>query len=102
MKLDLKRLYKSIRKDKKYISNKYFGISFERAYPRTLSCHRGVARHFKQSLHRNVHTCNSYYRVNDLQHTIKDYHDVAVTMESNNFFRICDELQMESDFIEIR
>ena len=100
--LDLHRLYRKIRKDKKMISNKYFGISLNKNYPRVLSCHRGVSRQFRQTLDRNVQSQYAYFRVDALQHSIKDYHDVSVTMESNHFFRICEDLLMESEFIEIR
>mmetsp|Transcript_8280 Transcript_8280/g.15611 ORF Transcript_8280/g.15611 Transcript_8280/m.15611 type:complete len:503 (+) Transcript_8280:306-1814(+) len=100
--LDLHRLYRKIRKDKEMISNKYFGISLNKNYPRLLSCHRGVSRQFRQTLQRNVQSQYAYSRVDSLQHTIKNYHDVSVTMDSSQFFRICEDLLMESEFIEIR
>jgi hypothetical protein len=102
MKLDLLRFYKKIKRDKQFISNKYIGISLNRSFPRTLWFHRGVTRHVSQTLYKDVRITNSYAHVDALQHTIKDYHDVAVTMECSNFFRICSDLQMESEYIEIR
>lgn len=108
LKLDLGELCDNIRRDNMVVSNKFFGISVNRATPRVLHCRRGVSRMFKHALYRNARSFNSHIGVRprggQSQQSIQQqhHHDVAVTMEAMNFFRICGELQMESEFIEIR
>lgn len=105
LKLDLLRLYRKIQRDQLFVvsnAHKQLGLSLNRAYPSTLHLHRGVTRKFTQTLYKAARCINTYGHVDELQHIIKDHHDVAVTMDSSHFFRICGDLQMESEFIEIR
>ena len=103
LKLDLRQFYKTIRKDGKCFVNKYLGLSLNTSYPRSLRIHRGaIPRHLYHKLYKDARIIPNYCHVNERQHTIKEHHDVDVTLESNHFFRICDDLFMDSDFIEIR